>query len=60
MLRDKPSFPAFDEWTRMGEEEQDALLARMEVTQRRRSQFIGLACCACLVAVLAALLATRF
>jgi hypothetical protein len=59
MLRDKPRFPAFDEWTRMGEQEQDALLARIEVTRRRRRQPIWLACCASLVALLSALLATR-
>jgi hypothetical protein len=29
-------FPAFEDWTRMTEPEQDALLARMEAGRRRR------------------------
>ena len=29
-------FPAFDDWAKMTEPEQDALLARMEAARRRR------------------------
>jgi hypothetical protein len=36
MLTNKPSFPAFDEWARMSEQEQDAFLTRMENMRRRR------------------------
>ena len=35
MLRAAPSFPAFDEWQKMSESEQDALLASLEAGQRR-------------------------
>jgi hypothetical protein len=31
-----PQFPAFDNWQKMSESEQDALLARMERARRRR------------------------
>ena len=37
MSRPAPSFPAFDDWKRMSEREQDALLDRLEVAKRRRS-----------------------
>jgi hypothetical protein len=55
MQRSAPSFPAFDEWKRMSEREQDALLDRLE-TRKRRSVvatrlLIGLGC---LLAMLAA------
>jgi hypothetical protein len=32
-----PSFPAFDEWEKMSESEQDALLDRLETTKQRGS-----------------------
>jgi len=35
MPRSAPSFPAFDEWRRMSESEQDALLDALEGAQRR-------------------------
>jgi hypothetical protein len=45
-----PSFPAFDDWKRMSEREQDALLDRLEAAKRRRSLairlLIGLGCAA--------------
>jgi hypothetical protein len=43
-------FPTFDEWKRMSEREQDALLDRLEAEQRRGTVatrlLIGLACAA--------------
>jgi hypothetical protein len=41
MLR-APPFPALDDWQRMSEPEQDALLARMEAARRRNT--LGLRC----------------
>jgi hypothetical protein len=35
MPRAAPSFPAFDEWRKMSESEQDALLDALEGAQRR-------------------------
>lgn len=35
MPRAAPSFPAFDEWQKMSEMEQDALLEALEAAQRR-------------------------
>jgi hypothetical protein len=35
MPRAAPSFPAFDEWQKMSEREQDALLDTLEGAQRR-------------------------
>jgi hypothetical protein len=35
MPRAAPSFPAFDEWQKMSEGEQDALLEAVEAAQRR-------------------------
>ncbi len=35
MPRAAPSFPAFDEWQRMSEGEQDALLDALESKERR-------------------------
>jgi len=35
MSQSAQSFPAFDEWEKMSESEQDALIARLEVTRRR-------------------------
>jgi hypothetical protein len=55
-----PSFPAFEDWKRMSEREQDALLDRLEGTRRRRSfairVLIGLGCAAAALAAAAALL----
>ena len=45
-----PPFPAFDEWKRMSEREQDALLDRLEAKERRGATAmrlaIGLGCTA--------------
>jgi hypothetical protein len=35
MLGSAPSFPVLDEWQRMSESEQDALIGRMETARRR-------------------------
>jgi hypothetical protein len=35
MIGPTPQFPAIDDWQKMSETEQDALLARMETTRRR-------------------------
>ena len=35
MHRPAPAFPAFDDWKRMSEREQDALLDRLEADKRR-------------------------
>ena len=35
MTQPAPSFPAFDEWEKMSESEQDALLDRLETAERR-------------------------
>jgi hypothetical protein len=37
MSKPAQSFPAFDEWEKMSESEQDALLDRMETTKERGS-----------------------
>ena len=37
MSRPASSFPAFEDWKRMSEREQDALLDRLEATKRRRA-----------------------
>jgi hypothetical protein len=36
MIGAPPRFPAFEDWAKMTEPEQDALLARMEAGRRRR------------------------
>jgi hypothetical protein len=55
-----PSFPAFDDWKKMSEREQDALLDRLEATKRRRSfatrLLIGLGCAAVVLGAAVALL----
>lgn len=33
-----PSFPAFEDWKKMSEREQDALLDRLEAAKRHRSR----------------------
>jgi len=35
MQRPAPSFPAFEDWKRMSQREQDALLDRLETAKRR-------------------------
>jgi hypothetical protein len=37
MIGSTPRFPAFDEWQRMSESEQDAFISRLEAARRRRS-----------------------
>ena len=37
MSQPAPSFPAFDEWQEMSEQEQDALLDRLETANQRGS-----------------------
>jgi len=37
MSRTAPPFPAFEDWKRMSEREQDLLLDRLEAANRRRS-----------------------
>jgi hypothetical protein len=59
MPRPPPSFPAFDEWQRMSELEQDALLDRLEAARRRGSPLKRLwiwALCAVACAMAGALL----
>lgn len=58
MTQPAPSFPAFDEWEKMSESEQDALLDRLE-TKQRGSVFkrvavglLGVAACAAICAML--------
>ncbi|HWE16593.1 MAG TPA: hypothetical protein VG758_05330 [Hyphomicrobiaceae bacterium] len=52
-----PPFPAFEDWKRMSEREQDALLDRLEAKRRRRPMAlrlaIGLGCIAAAAAVVA-------
>lgn len=61
MPRAVPSFPAFDEWQKMSEGEQDALLDALETAQRRGTLamplLIGLTCAGAAAAVGGALLA---
>lgn len=61
MTQPAPSFPAFDEWEKMSESEQDALLDRLE-TKQRGSVFrrvavglLGVVVCAAICAMLLAL-----
>jgi hypothetical protein len=37
MIGSAPRFPAFEDWEKMTEQEQDALLGRMEAARRRKS-----------------------
>jgi hypothetical protein len=46
MLTNKSRFPALDEWTRMSEQEQDALLARLEKVRRGRRWLLWAVLCA--------------
>lgn len=59
MSQSAPSFPAFDEWEKMSESEQDALLDRLETAEQRGSIIkrwvqigIGLVFAATLVGIL--------
>lgn len=54
-----PQFPAFDDWQRMSETEQDALLSRMEAARRRGAiayRLLVALACAGAVAIAVALL----
>jgi hypothetical protein len=48
MIGSTPRFPAFDDWQRMSESEQDALIAKLETARWRRSMMwrllLGFAC----------------
>jgi hypothetical protein len=61
MPRTAPSFPAFEEWQKLSEREQDALLDAMEWRRRRwrlaARALIGLAGTAAIAAIGGALLA---
>jgi hypothetical protein len=57
MLTNKPEFPELDEWTRMSDEEQDALLTRMESARRRIPWLFWSVCSAGLVVIAWALFA---
>jgi hypothetical protein len=54
MQRHAPSFPAFEDWKKLSEREQDALLDRLEAAKRRGALairfLIGLACVAVVLA----------
>lgn len=60
MPRAAPSFPAFDEWQKMSEREQDALLDALEAVQRREALstrfLISLACASAAATIGGALL----
>ena len=42
MIGATPQFPAIDDWQKLSETEQDALLARMESARRRGALLYGL------------------
>jgi len=58
-----PSFPAFDEWQKMSEREQDALLDGLEAVKRRGALatrfLIGLGCAVAVTAAGLTLLVLR-
>lgn len=60
MIGATPQFPAIDDWQKMSEAEQDALLARMESARRRGALFyrllIALACTAAGAGIVLAIL----
>jgi hypothetical protein len=60
MIGSVPQFPSIEKWQRMSENEQDALLAKMEKVRRRRSTgfriVLGLGFAAVAVSILGALL----
>ena len=51
MLGSAPRFPAFEAWKDMSEDEQDALLAKIEKTRRRRSLLFRAAIVAACIAL---------
>jgi len=55
-----PAFPPFEQWQAMSEAEQDALISRIEMAQRRKRTLArllaGLACAAAAAAGIAAAL----
>jgi hypothetical protein len=55
MLGSAPRFPAFQAWKNMSEDEQDALLAKMEKTRRQRSLLLRVSIGAAIVAATIAL-----
>jgi len=59
MSKPMPSFPAFDEWQKMSEREQDALITKMEGVRNRSRRnhrvLLGLSCALVTTAVVAAL-----
>ena len=51
MIGTPPRFPAFEDWANMSEDEQDALLGRMEAARRTKSWLaIGFVCAVAIVA----------
>jgi hypothetical protein len=48
-----PRFPAFDDWQRMSEREQDTLLARLERRKRWRGRLTGIVVASLLTAAAA-------
>jgi hypothetical protein len=60
MIGATPQFPAIDDWQKMSETEQDALLARMESARRRGTLLyrllIALACTAASAGIVLAIL----
>ena len=60
MIESVPQFPTIEKWQRMSENEQDALLAKMEKVRRRRSTgfriVLGLGFAAVAASILGALL----
>lgn len=63
MPQPAPSFPAFDEWDKLSESEQDALLDRLETAKQRGSlikrALIGVLCIAVCATAGALLLTMR-
>jgi hypothetical protein len=55
MIGSASRFPAFDDWQRMSESEQDALIAKLETARWRRSMMwrllLGLVCGAAAIAI---------
>ena len=55
MIGSTPRFPAFDDWQKMSESEQDALIAQLEAARWRRSLMwrllFGLGCGAAALAI---------
>ena len=49
-----PRFPAFEEWAKMPETEQNALLDRMEAAKRHNSWLVTSLACAAMATIVAA------